>query len=422
MRDNLNIAARTGLTFLYFANGRLRSVSDWTGRLWQYSYDADGNLDFALNPLAQKIDYSYQAGGVGNGPHDLTEVILPELRNGQPVKTTFQYYRNGRAFSQKNGLSQGETLEYDFYRRSTRITDPRGAVRTHTYDANGALTQLDEPDGGVLTFDNQSDGLLYRKYDVVGYVTQYSYRSDRSFGSVSDAGGNVTRERDALSKEVDITYGPYDQVSLIKDKNGHARRFVYAATTTASASGCGDITGKLKETRADVGGQLDVLLAEQNYDRFGNPCLSREYIEAGHATRFRQTDWFLDANGHRSESKYNLRGEVVSVTNANGNLTSLIDANTIAELYPSNAYCCTENRSYDEFKRLMQRNDAQNNLTFYTYDLLGNRTSVNTAGRRIATLKYDDAGRLIEVVDPLIEMPLDKTVKYVWDEANNVVQ
>ena len=57
-------------------------------------------------------------------------------------------------------MNQGETLEYDFYRRSTRINDPRGAVRTHTYNANVALTQLDEPDGGVLTFDNQGDGTI----------------------------------------------------------------------------------------------------------------------------------------------------------------------------------------------------------------------------------------------------------------------
>jgi RHS repeat-associated protein len=295
VRDNLNIATRTGLTFAYHPNGRLRSVSDWTGRQWQYSYDSNGNLDFALDPLHQKIDYAYQSGG--NGPHDLTEVILPLARFGQPVKTAFRYYRNGRAFAQTNGLGQGDSLEYDLYRRSTRVTDARGHTALHSYDANGALVQLNEPDGGVLTFDHQGDGLRYRKYDALGHATQYSYRLDKTFGTAADSFGQVTRARDALNQEVDYGYGMYDQVTSVKNRRGHTRRYVYAAATAINANGYGDFKGKLKEVRADVGGQPDVLLASHAYDAHGNPYYTREYLEPGNTARFRQTDWFYDADG-----------------------------------------------------------------------------------------------------------------------------
>lgn len=128
------------------------------------------------------------------------------------------------------------------------------------------------------------------------HATSYSYRSDRSFGSASDTGGNVSRERDALNHDSDTDYGLYDQVATVKDKNGHSRHAGYAATTTATATLCGDVKGKAKETRADVNGQLDVLLASYTYDEFGNPCVTREYIEAGNTSHFRETLWGFDAN------------------------------------------------------------------------------------------------------------------------------
>jgi len=371
VRDNLNIATRTGLILAYFTNGRLKSVTDWSGRQWQYSYDGNGNLDFALNPLNQKIDYGYQEGGAG--PHDLTEVILPELRNGQPVKTAFQYYRNGRAFSQKNALNQGETLQYDLYRRSTRVTDARNAVRTHTYDANG-----------VLIFSNQADGLRYQKYDALNYATQYSYRSDRSFGNASDNGGNVSRERDALNHDTDIDYGLYDQVTAVKDKNGHYRRTVYAAATTATAALCGDVKGKAKEIRADIGGQLDVLLANHTYDEFGNPCVTREYIEAGNTGRFRETLWGFDADNLYPDFK------IVNQSDDTGKLYQSIDYqyDSLGRLTSETLYR----------KALPDPNDssALAQTTIYQYDALDRRVKTTDPEGRIYETFYDANGQVAQ--------------------------
>ncbi|WP_157748420.1 RHS repeat domain-containing protein [Thauera sinica] len=43
--------------------------------------------------------------------------------------------------SQTNGLGEGEFLDYDLFRRSTRVTDPRGGVRQYDYDENGRMTK-----------------------------------------------------------------------------------------------------------------------------------------------------------------------------------------------------------------------------------------------------------------------------------------
>ena len=124
----------------------------------------------------------------------------------------------------------------------------------------------------------------------------------------------------------------------------------------------------------------------------------------------------LPGNGYRSETKYNQRGEAIAQTNAhgetvkseydaigrltkvtnplgyetqyqydpNGNPTCVIDANehsltTDPGYQPLNADGCSESRQYDELNRLKQSKDAQNHLTAYTYDLLGNPTAVTDA-------------------------------------------
>jgi YD repeat-containing protein len=135
----------------------------------------------------------------------------------------------------------------------------------------------------------------------------------------------------------------------------------------------------------------------------------------------------IDCNGHRTETKYNLRGEAISVTNANGNQTCLIDANALSNVgapghQPLNAQGCTETRVYDELNRLTQTKDAQGNITAISYDLLGNPKTITDAEGRTTTFKYDDLGRLIETVDPVIETPVDKTQLFVYDEAGNLIE
>jgi YD repeat-containing protein len=54
VKDNLNIAARTGLTFTYYGTTkRIQDITDWTGRTWHYDYTGD-DLTAKTNPLQEK--------------------------------------------------------------------------------------------------------------------------------------------------------------------------------------------------------------------------------------------------------------------------------------------------------------------------------------------------------------------------------
>jgi len=65
------------------------------------------------------------------------------------VRTEFAYYRNAKTFTNRNALGVGETLDYDLFRKRTRVEDPRGFIQRHFYDRNGQLVKREERDGGI---------------------------------------------------------------------------------------------------------------------------------------------------------------------------------------------------------------------------------------------------------------------------------
>ena len=443
--DNLGIAGRTGIVFTYHPDGRLKDVSDWTARKWSYAYDASGNLQNRTNPLNEVLTYGYDAPR-----HLLTEVAQPLQRDGQPVKTGFAYYQNGRAFKQTNSLAYGDTLDYDLYRKSTRVTDARGFVREYFYDDNGRMTQLREPDGGVLLFENQGDAIRSKKYDALGYATTYSYRADKAFTGTSDASGNVTREQDALNRTVDMSYGPLDQVATTKDKRGTTSTTTFAAST----SGC-DYTNRPKETRLSaLSGSTNVLMASLCWNSNATLNYSRQYLDA---SRYRQTTLSYEAGSNglnvsqeqivgmpsgititktytydslgRKKTEtlkrrtsptnaalidlatsydYDALDRIVKTTDPLGNeAINSYDANgqlwKVTHRYkkPDATYDVRDivTRTFDAADRVKTETDAEGNVTGYTYDEAGNVIAVLDAESHTTRFEYDPMNRKTAVID-----------------------
>nr|VFK79234.1 MAG: YD repeat-containing protein [Candidatus Kentron sp. SD] len=288
IRDNAGVSGRDGLTLAYDANGRITELGDWTGRVWTYRYDAFGNLTHMTGPdsLVSRA-YTYHPD-----THLLDTIAKPEIRDGKAVAMTFSYYRDNKAFDYVDALGHAETLDYDLYRRRTRVTDPRGGVREYSYDNNGALIKLREPDGSVLAFENTIEGLRYGKTDGTGYTTRYSYRADRGIGeALSDTGGRVTLERDPLGATIEYDYGVHNQPTRIRDKNGNDRHITYYANSD-------DATGALAGKRQNIQATLDgtpVTLETWSWNANGAPRRRIRYLDvAGIRKRF--TDYTYDAN------------------------------------------------------------------------------------------------------------------------------
>ena len=428
IQDGLGISGRTGLTFTYDANNRLQDVTDWTSRTWTYAYDTNGHLISMTNPLNDMITYAYEPG-----THHLTTVTLAEDRDNSgagDVVTTFKYYENSKAFMNENAFGQGETLEYDLFRKSTRVTDPRGFVREYFYDKNGRLTKLVQPDKAILLFQNNAtDGLRYQKTDGLGYTTTYSYRTDRSLnGEASDTGGNVTREQDALAHTIDTTYGIYDQPTEVKDKNGNVVTVTYYDSNDLAT---GAVKGKVKRVSVRIGG-TDIPVQDFEYGAGGVVTKMIEYIDPvspPNTSKTRVTEYAYDASGlNVTKVEVTGSGETIETTYTYDSLGRTLTETIKRQTSPLDAtlVSLTTSYAYDDLDRVIKETDPLGNETVTTYDKNGNVTQVmqrfkkvdNSYDERVViTRVYDAADRLISNTDVN-----GAVTRYGYDEAGNRIQ
>lgn len=415
--DSLNRTVTIGYT-----GNRISSLSDWSGRSWAYAYDASSNLQSVTNPLNKTIQYTYHPGS-----HNLNEVILPETRNGQQVKTAFSYYQNGKTFNYSNTLGHTETLDYDLYRKSTRVTDPRGFIRQYEYDANGLMTKLTEPDNAILQFENSADGLRFKKYDGLGYATTYSYRTDRGFTGASDTGGQVTLEKDALTNTLEYSYGLYDQISRTKDKNGNVRIMDYYSATNPATDA---VRGKLQSvTLGSLSGTANVLLQSYTYYPDGNLKQLTEQIDPANPAKKRITDYVWQDNGLNLKSvTVSGSGKSVQTTYTYDSLGRRKSATLSRRTSASDATMLplTTSYDYDNLDRVTRVTDVLGNYVETTYDGNGKVYQIKGYYKKpdntfdvhtIATRAYDAADRLVSETDIY-----GNVTRYVYDQAGNLIK
>ena len=448
--DNTGIAGRTGISFTWNVQNRIETVQDWTGRTWTYGYDGEGRLVTSTDPLNRVTEYAYSAD-----THRLSRIARPADRDddGEPdFLVDFRYYENGKAFDYVNAQGEREVLDYDLYRRRTRVTDPRGFVREYTYDNRGGLTRLTRPDGGISRFSNNADGLRYQRLDALGHETLWSYALDRGLdGGASDSGGNVTRERDALGHSVDRDYGLYDHVTWRKDKSGNEFHTTIYQTTNL---GIGALRGKIARREVTLDGER-VPLTEYRYDEHGNITQQIDYVDANDPARQRITNATYDDSGllmiERSVAgtdgsegpttsythdalgrvltetvtrvtspvdptplaltttyDYDAAGRVTAVTNPRGDIARTeydANGNVLSESvdYRQGDGSLTTRifaeHAYDRADRRNATTDIDGHTTRYQYDALGNVVTVTDAHGHTTRHEYDAMNRRVATVD-----------------------
>jgi len=381
--DNLNISGRTGLSFTYHTdNKHLKDIKDWAGRTWGFTYISN-ELTGATNPLIQKTSYAYHAG------HLLKEVKKPLQRAGKDVKTTFNYYRNGRVFNYYDALGNTETLDYDLYRKRTRVTDPRGGIREYDYDEDGAMVKMVEPDGGVLLFENQNNGLRNKKYDALGYATEYSYRKDQALGADtwSDTAGNVSLEKDAEGRTTATTYGPFDQPLTRQDKRGTVTTTSYYASPDAATTDCQIRFNRPKSVTVSAltpmaGGTPQTAVKLRDYCWYGNgvPHKLIDYIDtAGQLTRTTQYSYEAGSNFLNVSDTY-----VSASDNPGVRIRTHVEYDGLGR-----------QESVTQYRRTSPTNAALMALTTrYEYDKLDRVVKVTRPDGRVDETVYDANGQV----------------------------
>ncbi len=438
---------RTVLTFSY-SGTRISQIQDLSGRQFQYTYDANGNLITFKNPLTitgtqSPVTYTYYAASDGASlNHLMKQYTLPR---GNGMK--FDYYENGRTFRHTVVLTNGtlspdqvNTFTYNDFRRETVQVNERGYERHFFFDPYGNPLKITEENGADHTYtydcpdptksigDRNCRNPFNRlsKTDPTGYATQYAY----------DSNGNVTQittPRGATVKFFDFT--AFNQPRRIQDGNGH--------WTILRYDGVGNLTDEIHTiasyTPPVCSGECTIPAANQilswtvnGYDSVGNLTSAKRVRDfAGQIANNTPTSntgpiltYTFDTNklNVTTMSRTGIKNSDVGVTtqasatftyDSLNRLTSGVDADWQPTQF-----------AYDALDRVTQATDRLGKLRTYQFDANGNPTGqqlklpvagVNTLVDSSAA-RYDDSDRKIATIDAG-----GFVTAYAYDPAGNVL-
>lgn len=408
--DGLNNLTRTVAnstlvtTYAYREGGRLDTITDASGFVTRYYFDAVGRqtaevyartLSDGITTVGNAKFTRYDAVGRVN-----LQVVATDYGPGWVFGDyqTTSYNAFGEVTGTGlNGLTQ-ETSTYDNAGRATQTTAGDGISRTRSFDQNGNLTREVAPDG------NGGTVVTYKTYDARGQNLAV-VEPQRQLSATTTV--DITRSR---------SYNAFGEVTQDIDGRGYATNYSY------------NTVGKLTQTQ-----NPSVSVTGENGASSSVTPLQKNY--------------------------YDLSGRVIAVEDANGNITKRLllagtgyggsEASVLKEFHPDSGI---KSFAYDVFGRQRKVTDELGKVSWMDYDAMGRLTTLthptraaNTPGnatgsdqtlidyflydglgQRIAhwnnvygpsvkdRTDYDAQGRVIQTIDMADHKT---TMSYSWDAS-----
>ncbi len=372
---------------------------------------------------------------------------------------------------------------YDGANRPVYAVDGEGFVTQSVYDKLGNViqtirytNQVTLPAGwttstiaGLFSTTIPTAGLPATNIPTSAVVTSYAYDNAARLTDVTDGEGNVTHfVMDALGQITDTTvaYGTSDAVTThrVFDNLGRVTQETraYGAAEASTTNYTYDILGSLLSV-VSAAGKPEASTTNFTYDALGRVLTqSVDLGKIGEALTFATTTFAYDALGNKVKvtdprgnsgyfyydklgrltlqvdpegyvvkTEYGLNSEVAKVTryaNAATNQASI--SATVLPTWTANAATdAVTEFTYDKVGRVKTAKDAELFTESYSYDGLGNRTSVTNKLGGVTSYGYDKRGLLTSetrnqsVYDYAGTLVLSQVVTtYSYDSRGNLVQ
>jgi RHS repeat-associated protein len=443
--DGLN----RSLTFTYVGS-RIRQISDWSGRSWQYTVDGNGDLTTFKNPLAvagsqPAVTYQYYTAADGTKlAHAMKQYQLPR-GNGM----RFEYYANGRVF-RHTPFASGGTLQTDSattftwaeFRREAKQVDGKGNLRRFLFDAYGNPISITDEAGAETTYTYDSTAgrtnLRLSKTAANGQTTGYAYDTAGNLSDVTLPSGKTLQYRDYTAfgqpqrlKDANNnwTLNRYDTAGNLTDSIQLKAGIVPVANTAPAAANIvawtqyqGDSVGNptlirrlrdwstatLGNPASGVGpslqssydtNQLNVTSLTRKGDKDGTPASleTDTYTDFSYDSLGRQKRG-PDAAWYAADSDYDALDRPIKSPDGRGNTwATTYDPNgnpinvglTIAGAYLDGHYA-----TWDDLDRLERQVDYAGNATLNTYNGLGHLIAKTGADGYTLSFDRDPLGRI----------------------------
>ena len=188
-------------------------------------------------------------------------------------------------------------------------------------------------------------------------------------------------EQDPLNYTLQYTYGMYDQITTMKDKNGNTFTMAYYAADNPAT---GAIKGKLQSvTLSTLNGTSNIMLRSYTYNTDATMKQMVEYIDPANSARQRITNYTWQDNG------LNLQSVAVTGATQGGTVTTTYTYDNLG-LGRKHTAAITRRKSATDPTMVTI-------TTTYDYDNLDHLTRVtDTIGNSVETV-YDANGKVTQV-------------------------
>jgi RHS repeat-associated protein len=455
------------VSYSYDQDGRITAVTNAQGGVTRFGWDTDGRLIDVTTPAGLTTSFRYDEAG------RMVAVVDP-----RGWITRYEYNARGDETAVITASGSVRRRRYDAAGRLTQVTDANDGVTQYTYDNAGNLLSITDGKGAVTRLTHDVNGRLTAVTDPLGRTTQYAYDTAGNLVAITDPAGKVLRmaydaDRRLVSRTgtdgVTVTFA-YDKAgrpASTTDATGVTR---YAYDTAGRLTSVTEPDGEVFSYGYDQAGQCttlnypDGLRLRYDYDLNGR-------LVHLHDSRAGDAVYALDPDGRllteqlpgAHARRYHYHGGLLSRFEAFRDgypvTDTSFDHDPDGRIRAEHAADASQEYQYDAVGQLVrtvrhgsrpavpvragqQRREDQERReeTHFTYDAVGNRTSMNRGdtqthyrydaadqllgyeshGRR-AEFRYDESGRLVEETAGSLRRHIDydgfgQPVRVTWTD------